>query len=168
MNKALLREVLTLTVEHLWLVSIAILIAVSIAVPLGIFLARRAAVRRWALAITNIVQTIPSLALFGFLLPVPLIGGIGKRTAIVALVLYALLPVLRNTIVGMLGVDRGDGERDRFGDPQAIGVDERETAAIDGLFQCGDQAAAVLVAADVGQPLSAWLADFFLVNRGQS
>ena len=107
MNKALLREVLTLTVEHLWLVSIAILIAVSIAVPLGIFLARRAAVRRWALAITNIVQTVPSLALFGFLLPVPLIGGIGKRTAIVALVLYALLPVLRNTIVGMLGVDRG-------------------------------------------------------------
>ena len=94
MNKALLREVLTLTVEHLWLVSIAILIAVSIAVPLGIFLARRAAVRRWALAITNIVQTIPSLALFGFLLPVPFIGGIGKRTAIVALVLYALLPVL--------------------------------------------------------------------------
>ena len=107
MNKALLREVLTLTFEHLWLVSIAILIAVGIAVPLGIFLARRAAVRRWALAITNIVQTIPSLALFGFLLPVPLIGGIGKRTAIVALVLYALLPVLRNTIVGMLGVDRG-------------------------------------------------------------
>ncbi len=68
----------------------------------------------------------------------------------------------------LLGVDRGDGQRDRLGDPQAIGVDERETAAIDGLFQCGDQAAAVLVTADVGQPLPAWLADFFFVNRGQS
>ena len=65
-------------------------------------------------------------------------------------------------------VNRGNGQRDRLGDPQAIGVDERETAAIDGLFQGGDQAAAVLVTADVGQPLLAWLADFFLVNRGQS
>jgi osmoprotectant transport system permease protein len=106
-NDALLREVLTLTVEHLWLVLIAILIAVGIAVPLGIFLARRSAARGWALGVTNVVQTIPSLALFGFLLPVPWIGGIGKRTAIVALVLYALLPVLKNTIVGMLGVDPG-------------------------------------------------------------
>ena len=68
----------------------------------------------------------------------------------------------------LLRVDRGDGQRDRLGDAQAIGVDERETAAIDGLFQCGDQAAAVLVAADIGQPLPAWPADFFLVNRGQS
>ena len=65
-------------------------------------------------------------------------------------------------------VDRGDGQRDRLADPQAIGVDERETAAIDGLFECADQAAAVLVTADVGQPLPAWLADFFLVNRSQS
>ena len=68
----------------------------------------------------------------------------------------------------LLRVDRGDGQRDRLGDPQAIGVDERETAAIDGLFECADQAAAVLVTADVGQPLPAWLADFFLVNSGQS
>ena len=68
----------------------------------------------------------------------------------------------------LLRVDRGDGQRDRLGDAQAIGVDERETAAIDGLFQCGDQAAAVLVTADIGQPLPAWLADFFFVNRGQS
>ena len=68
----------------------------------------------------------------------------------------------------LLRVDRGDGQRDRLGDPQAIGVDEGETAAIDGLFQGGDQAAAVLVTADVGQPLPAWPADFFFVNRGQS
>ena len=66
------------------------------------------------------------------------------------------------------GVDRGDRQGHRLGDPQAISVDERETAAKDGLFQCGDQAAAVLVTADIGQPLPAWLADFFLVNRGQS
>ena len=61
-----------------------------------------------------------------------------------------------------------DRQRDRLGDTQAIGIDERETTAIDGLFQCGDQATAVLVATDIGQPLPAWLADFFLVNRGQS
>jgi hypothetical protein len=67
-----------------------------------------------------------------------------------------------------LRVDRGNRQRDRLGDPQSRGVDERETAAIDGLFQCGDQAAAVLVTADVGQPLPAWLADFVFVNRGQS
>lgn len=107
MTPSLLREIVTLTTEHLTLVSIAILLAVAIAVPLGVLLARRAALRGWALGITNVIQTIPSLALFGFLLPVPLIGGIGKRTAIVALVLYALLPVLRNTVVGMLAVDPG-------------------------------------------------------------
>jgi osmoprotectant transport system permease protein len=107
MTPGLLREIFTLTAEHLTLVSIAIVLAVAIAVPLGVLLARRAALRGWALGITNVIQTIPSLALFGFLLPVPLIGGIGKRTAIVALVLYALLPVLRNTVVGMLAVDPG-------------------------------------------------------------
>ena len=57
------------------------------------------------LGIANILQTIPSLALFGFLIPIPLIGGIGPRTAIVALVVYALLPILRNTLAGILGVD---------------------------------------------------------------
>lgn len=101
------REILQLTLEHLWLVSIAILVAVAISVPAGIYLARKASVRGWALGATNVIQTIPSLALFGFLLPVPFIGGIGRQTAIFALVLYALLPVLRNTIVGMLGVDHG-------------------------------------------------------------
>ena len=66
---------------------------------------RRRALRRWVLGFANVAQTIPSLALFGFLLPIPLIGGIGKRTAIVALCLYALLPILRNTFVGISGVD---------------------------------------------------------------
>ena len=105
MNSGLMREIVALTAEHLWLVWISILIAIAIALPAGILLARRARLRGWALGFTNIVQTIPSLALFGFLLPVPLIGGIGKRTAIVALILYALLPILRNTTVGILGVD---------------------------------------------------------------
>jgi osmoprotectant transport system permease protein len=74
-------------------------------VPLGILLTRRAAWRRPVLGIANVLQTVPSLALFGFLIPIPLIGGIGPRTAIVALVVYALLPILRNTLAGILGVD---------------------------------------------------------------
>ena len=90
--------------------------------PAGIIFARRAQIARLpALAFTNIVQTIPSLALFGFLLPVPLIGGIGKRTAIVALVLYALLPILRNTVTGILGVDQCCARlRPRHGNEQPI------------------------------------------------
>lgn len=80
-------------------------IAIAIAVPLGIVLTRRAAWRRPVLGVANILQTIPSLALFGFLIPIPLIGGIGPRTAIIALVAYALLPILRNTLAGILGVD---------------------------------------------------------------
>lgn len=106
MNRYLWREMLDLSLEHLWLVGVAIGIACAIALPAGIMLARRARIRRWALAVTNIVQTIPSLALFGFLLPLPLIGGIGKRTAILALILYALLPILRNTVVGIMGLDQ--------------------------------------------------------------
>lgn len=98
---------LSLTAEHLVLVAIAVAVALSIGIPLGIALARWSRARRWAMTAVNIIQTIPSLALFGFLLPVPWIGGIGKRTAIVALALYALLPVVRNTLVGILGVDRG-------------------------------------------------------------
>jgi osmoprotectant transport system permease protein len=98
---------LSLALEHLWLVLIAVVAAIAIGAPLGVLLARSQGARRWALAAVNLAQTIPSLALFGFLLPVPLIGGIGKRTAIVALVLYALLPIVRNTLTGILGVDRG-------------------------------------------------------------
>lgn len=81
------------------------LIAIAIGLPSGILLTRRAAWRRPVLTVANIFQTIPSLALFGFLIPIPLLGGVGPRTAIVALVLYALLPILRNTLTGILSVD---------------------------------------------------------------
>ncbi len=100
-----LRILLSLTGEHLVLVFSSIAIACLIAIPTAILLSRNPGPRRLALGIANILQTIPSLALFGFLIPIPLIGGIGKRTAIVALVVYALLPLLRNTLAGILGVD---------------------------------------------------------------
>jgi len=106
MGSSLGGELLSLSLEHLQLVGIAMLLASAIAIPAAIELTRYAAWRRWVVGFANIMQTVPSLALFGFLIPVPLIGGIGKRTAIVALVLYALLPILRNTLVGILGVDR--------------------------------------------------------------
>jgi osmoprotectant transport system permease protein len=98
-------EVLQLTLEHLTLVAIAMTLAVVIGVPLGVALTRRRALERWVLGAANVIQTVPSLALFGFLIPVPLIGGIGGRTAVVALTLYALLPIIRNTYVGITGVD---------------------------------------------------------------
>ena len=98
-------ELRELTLEHAALVAIAMAIATAIAVPGGILATRRAGWRGGLLAVAGVMQTVPSLALFGFLIPIPLIGGIGKRTAIVALVLYALLPILRNTVVGLLGVD---------------------------------------------------------------
>lgn len=98
-------EVLTLIAEHLWLVFLSTSIAVAIGLPIGILLTRHARFRGPVLGIANIMQTVPSLALFGFLIPLPFIGGIGARTAIVALVLYALLPIIRNTVTGILGVD---------------------------------------------------------------
>jgi osmoprotectant transport system permease protein len=101
----LFRDIIDLTSEHLLLVGTAMAIAIGIGVPLGIFLTRRAGWRRPVLGVANILQTVPSLALFGFLIPIPLIGGIGPRTAVVALVVYALLPILRNTLAGILGVD---------------------------------------------------------------
>ena len=101
----LLEDILSLTSEHLVLVLFAMGIAIAIGLPVGILLTRRAVLRGWVLGFANVMQTVPSLALFGFLIPIPLIGGIGKRTAIVALVLYALLPLLRNTLTGILGVD---------------------------------------------------------------
>lgn len=99
-------EVLQLTLEHLGLVAVAMLVATAIGVPAGILVTRSAALRRWVLGVANVIQTVPSLALFGFLIPVPLLGGIGSRTAVVALTLYALLPILRNTYTGIAGVDR--------------------------------------------------------------
>src|SRR5690348_9351411 len=100
-----LSEVLDLTLEHVSMTLISVAIAAAIGVSLGVALTRHAGLRRWVLGFAGVMQTVPSLALFGFLIPIPLIGGIGKRTAIVALVLYALLPLLRNTLTGILGVD---------------------------------------------------------------
>ena len=98
-------EILSSTLDHLTLVLISMAIAILIAVPLGMLIVQRPTLRRIALGVASVFQTIPSLALFGFLIPVPFIGGIGRRTAIVALVLYAILPILRNTYVGLTGID---------------------------------------------------------------
>ena len=98
-------ELLLLVRQHVVLVFIAILIAVIIGVPTGILLTRYRSFRGPVLGIANVMQTIPSLALFGFLIPLPFIGGIGTRTALVALVLYSLLPIIRNTVTGILNVD---------------------------------------------------------------
>ena len=96
-------RVFRLTVEHLELVGISIFAATVIGIPLGVAASRNATLKRWSLAFANVAQTIPSLALFGFLIPAT---GIGARTAVIALALYALLPILRNTCVGIAGVDR--------------------------------------------------------------
>jgi osmoprotectant transport system permease protein len=98
-------QILELSLEHLWLVGISTLIAVLIGIPLGILSARWPVWNRPVLGTANIIQTIPSLALFGFLLPVPWIGERADRLAILALTLYALLPVIRNTYTGIRGVD---------------------------------------------------------------
>ena len=105
MSSALAHEIFELTLEHLFLVGLSMGIAAALAIPVGILLTRRAFLERWVLGFANVMQTVPSLALFGFLIPLPFLGGIGKHTAIVALVLYALLPILRNTLTGILSVD---------------------------------------------------------------
>ncbi len=113
-------EVLGLIGQHLYLVAISTSVAIAVGLPVGIALTRRPRWRGPVLGLANVVQTIPSLALFGFLIPLPLIGGIGARTAVVALVLYGLLPIVRNTFTGITGVDpavreagRGMGMTDR-------------------------------------------------------
>src|SRR5256885_14617212 len=98
-------DILSHIAQHVWLVLISITIATVIALPVGILITRQKRLRGPVLGIANVMQTIPSLALFGFLIPLPFIGGIGPRTAIVALVFYALLPIIRNTVTGILGVD---------------------------------------------------------------
>lgn len=98
-------EVLSSTLEHVWLVAVSSGLAIAIGVPAGILLTRSPRLRAPILGFANVVQTIPSLALFGFLIPMPFIGGIGARTAIVALVLYGLLPLIRNTYTGIISVD---------------------------------------------------------------
>jgi osmoprotectant transport system permease protein len=98
-------ELLTLTREHIFLVFLSTGAAILLGLPLGILLTRISPLRTPVLGFANIMQTVPSLALFGLLIPIPLIGGIGSRTAIIALALYALLPVIRNTVTGILGID---------------------------------------------------------------
>jgi osmoprotectant transport system permease protein len=114
------QEVLEATLEHLWLVGVSTLLAALIGIPLGIVIARRITLSKPVLAVANVIQTIPSLALFGFLLPMPWLGERADRLAILALTLYALLPMIRNTYTGIRGVDsavveagRGMGLTDR-------------------------------------------------------
>ena len=106
-------EVLELTAEHLWLVGASIVLAVLIGIPLGILITRWPVLNKPVLGGANIIQTIPSLALFGFLLPAPWIGARADRLAILALTLYALLPLISNTYTGIKGVDRAVVEAGR-------------------------------------------------------
>ena len=106
-------EVLELTLEHLWMVVASTLLAVLIGIPLGILITRKPGWDKPVLGGANIIQTVPSLALFGFLLPVPWIGARSDRLAILALTLYALLPLIRNTYAGINGVDRAVVEAGR-------------------------------------------------------
>ncbi|SRR3989441_453423 len=106
-------EVLELTLEHLWLVGVSMALAVLIGIPLGILITRWPKLNKPVLGGANIIQTVPSLALFGFLLPVPWIGERADRLAILALTLYALLPLIRNTYTGIRGVDRAVVEAGR-------------------------------------------------------
>ncbi|HEX8502384.1 MAG TPA: glycine betaine ABC transporter substrate-binding protein [Pyrinomonadaceae bacterium] len=99
------REILSLTGEHVLLVAVSTLVAVAVGIPTGLLLTRRAALKRPVLAVANVLQTVPSLALFGFVIPLQYVG-IGWRPAVVALVVYALLPVIRNTVTGVEGVER--------------------------------------------------------------
>jgi osmoprotectant transport system permease protein len=106
-------EVLRVTLEHLWMVVVSIFLGVVVGIPLGILITRWPGLDKPILGSANIIQTIPSLALFGFLLPVPWIGARADRLAILALSLYALLPLIRNTYTGIKGVDRSVVEAGR-------------------------------------------------------
>ena len=96
-------RVFRLTIEHLELVGVSIFAAMVIGIPLGVAASRNTTLKRWSVGFANVTQTIPSLALFGFLMPAT---GIGARTAVIALAMYALLPILRKTCAGIAGVDR--------------------------------------------------------------
>lgn len=98
-------EILQLTIEHLWLVGFSMLLAIAAGVPLGILVSRKPSLGKLILGSANIVETVPSLALFGFLLPAPWFGARAARLAITALALYALLPIIRNTYTGIIGID---------------------------------------------------------------
>jgi osmoprotectant transport system permease protein len=107
------QEILQATLEHIWLVGLTMFFAIAIGVPLGILVTRKPWLSKPILGGANIAETIPSLALFGFLLPVPWLGGRADRLAIAALTLYALLPIIRNTSAGIAGVDRAVREAAR-------------------------------------------------------
>jgi osmoprotectant transport system permease protein len=98
-------QVLTLTAEHMWLVAVSVALAASIGLPLGILITRFPKWKNAVLGVNNVIQIIPSLALFGLLLPVPWLGARASRLAILALMLYALLPIVRNTYTGITGID---------------------------------------------------------------
>ncbi len=132
-------EIAGLTLEHLWLVGISTLLAVAVGIPLGILISRRPALQKPVIASANIIQTIPSLALFGFLLPAPWIGERAGRLAILALMLYALLPLIRNTFTGIKGVDRAVVEAAR-----GMGLTDRQL-----LFQVELPLAASVILAGV-------------------
>jgi osmoprotectant transport system permease protein len=125
-------ELLTSTVEHIGLVAVSSGLAILIGVPAGILLTRNPRLRAPVLGLANVVQTIPSLALFGFLIPIPFIGGIGARTAIIALVLYGMLPLIRNTYTGIASVDPAVREAARgmgMTDAQVLWIVELRLAA---------------------------------------
>lgn len=98
-------ELAVLLSQHVLIVAISTFVAVAIGLPLGIFAARRPRLAAPLVGLANVVQTVPSLAMFGFLLPVPFIGGVGARAAVVVLILYGLLPIVRTTIAGLNGID---------------------------------------------------------------
>jgi osmoprotectant transport system permease protein len=99
-------EIASLTLEHLWMVALSTLLAIAVGIPLGILITRKRSLHKPVIAVANIIQTVPSLALFGFLLPAPWVGERAGRLAVLALMAYALLPLIRNTYVGITGVDR--------------------------------------------------------------
>jgi osmoprotectant transport system permease protein len=108
-------QVLELTLEHLWLVGVSTAFAMLIGIPLGVVISHRPRLNKPVLAGANIIQTIPSLALFGFLLPVPWLGERSDRLAILALTLYALLPIIRNTHRNLRGGSCCSRSRTRYG-----------------------------------------------------
>jgi osmoprotectant transport system permease protein len=115
------QQVLDLTLEHITLVGLSILFAVLVGIPLGVLITRIPQLSKPVLGVANVIQTIPSLALFGFLLPAPWIGERGGRLAVLALTLYALLPLIRNTYAGIRNVDPGVVEAGR-----AMGLTDRQ------------------------------------------
>ena len=115
------QQVLELTLEHITLAGVSTLIAALVGIPLGIVITRIPQLGKPILGSANVIQTIPSLALFGFLLPAPWIGDRAGRLAILALALYCLLPLIRNTYAGIQSVDPAVVEAGR-----AMGLTDRQ------------------------------------------